>query len=88
MCSVNFLRADGGCTLTGEERVYGLWMRRSCVWEGGPLPACQRKAKIIISRSGTNSLLEFAVSCSDFPGGELRKEKRIQSWSLELQSVN
>lgn len=45
-------------------------------------------AKIIISRSGTNSLLKFAVSCSNFPVGELRKEKRIQSWSLEIKTTN
>lgn len=45
-------------------------------------------AKIIIARSGTNSLLKSAVSCSNFPVGGLRKEKRIQSWSLEIKNIN
>lgn len=72
----------------GRERVYGLWIQRSHVWERGPLPTVKEMAKIVISRSGTNSLRKFAVSYSNPPVAELRKEKRIQSWSLEIKNLN
>lgn len=48
----------------------------------------EEMAKIFMSRSGTNSLLKCAMSCSNFPVGELKKEKRIQSWSLEMKNFN
>lgn len=73
----------------GQEREFMVYGSRGPVSGKGALfLLVGEMAKIIMSRSGTNSLLKFAVSRSDFPVGELRKEKRIQSWSLEIRNIN
>lgn len=65
------------CVNGARGRASGLRTQRSRGWEGAPFLFVKEMAKIIIARSRTNSLLKSAMSCSNFPVGGLRKEKRI-----------
>jgi len=49
------------------------------MWKKWPRPLCPDPG---------HSSLKCAVSCSDFPAGEIKEEKGIQSWRLEMKIIN